>query len=53
MQSFDSNAFGQAVYGCDFTGRVAKLGKNANKFVVGDTVAALIWGGRQNNRTFG
>jgi NADPH:quinone reductase-like Zn-dependent oxidoreductase len=50
MHKFDSDTFGSgAVYGCDFAGTAIKLGKNANKFAVGDFVGALIRGGKYKN----
>lgn len=49
VQSFDSVAFGDgAVYGCDYVGRVVEIGENVSKLKVGDTVVALIWGGKQH-----
>ncbi|KAF3052480.1 hypothetical protein E8E11_010657 [Didymella keratinophila] len=46
VQSFDNNAFGDgAVLGCDFVGRVKKVGKNVSHRKSGDMIAGLIWGG--------
>lgn len=47
VQSFDNAAFGDdAVYGCDFVGKVMELGENTSLLGVGDIVAGLIWGGQ-------
>ncbi|KAM0343273.1 hypothetical protein ACHAPU_008723 [Fusarium lateritium] len=46
VQAFDLNLFGNgAVLGCDFTGTVERLGKDASKVAEGDTIAGLLWGG--------
>jgi NADPH:quinone reductase-like Zn-dependent oxidoreductase len=46
VQSFDGDAFGDgAVLGCDFAGIVEELGPKVSTLVVGDRIAALIWGG--------
>ncbi|PYH97075.1 GroES-like protein [Aspergillus ellipticus CBS 707.79] len=46
VQSFDRNAFGEgAVYGCDFVGEVVTLGSEVTRYVPGDVIAGLIWGG--------
>lgn len=47
VQSFDKNAFGDgAVLGCDFVGEVVQLGNAVKRYVKGDIVAGLIWGGK-------
>ncbi|KAH7267441.1 chaperonin 10-like protein [Fusarium redolens] len=44
--AFDLNLFGNgAVLGCDFTGKVERLGKEVSKIAEGDTIAGLLWGG--------
>lgn len=49
MQSFDNAAFGDdAVYGCDFVGKVVELGENTSLLSIGDVVAAFIWGGKHS-----
>lgn len=49
VQSFDSNAFGDgAVLGCDFVGTVEASGNNVSRARLGDTVAGLIWGGKNS-----
>jgi NADPH:quinone reductase-like Zn-dependent oxidoreductase len=46
VQAFDLNLFGNgAVLGCDFAGKVERLGKDVTKVAEGDTIAGLIWGG--------
>jgi NADPH:quinone reductase-like Zn-dependent oxidoreductase len=47
VQAFDLNIFGNgAVLGCDFAGKVERLGKDVTKVAEGDTIAGLIWGGK-------
>jgi D-arabinose 1-dehydrogenase-like Zn-dependent alcohol dehydrogenase len=47
VQAFDLNLFGNgAVLGCDFAGKVERLGKDVTKIAEGDTIAGLIWGGK-------
>ncbi|EYB27299.1 hypothetical protein FG05_07249 [Fusarium graminearum] len=44
--AFDLNLFGNgAVLGCDFAGKIERLGKDVTKVAEGDTIAGLIWGG--------
>lgn len=38
--------------GCDFAGKVERLGKDVTKVAEGDTIAGLIWGGKLS-RTIG
>ncbi|KAL9570600.1 hypothetical protein ACKAV7_004937 [Fusarium commune] len=46
VQAFDLNLFGNgAVLGCDFAGKVERLGKEVSKIAEGDTIAGLLWGG--------
>jgi NADPH:quinone reductase-like Zn-dependent oxidoreductase len=46
VQAFDLNLFGNgAVLGCDFAGKVERLGKDVTKVTEGDIIAGLIWGG--------
>ena len=46
VKSFDTNALGDgAVLGCDFCGRVEKVGSDVTRIKVGDRIAGLIWGG--------
>ena len=46
VASFDANVWGDgAVLGCDFCGRVEKLGSEVTRVKVGDRIAGLIWGG--------
>ncbi|RBR15372.1 uncharacterized protein FIESC28_07386 [Fusarium coffeatum] len=46
VQAFDLNLFGNgAVLGCDFAGKVERLGKDVTKVAEGDTIAGLLWGG--------
>ncbi|OJJ79071.1 zinc-binding alcohol dehydrogenase family protein [Aspergillus glaucus CBS 516.65] len=46
VQAFDSNAFGDgAVLGCDFVGEVVELGNGVTRYVKGDVIAGLVWGG--------
>ncbi|WWC69904.1 uncharacterized protein I206_103847 [Kwoniella pini CBS 10737] len=46
VQSLDNKAFPEgAVLGCDFVGEIIELGEGITKFKVGDTIAALVWGG--------
>lgn len=50
-QSFDGDAFGDgAVLGCDFAGTVEKTASNVSKLKNGDKVAALVWGGKFDDR---
>ncbi|KAG7418986.1 Trans-enoyl reductase ACTTS2 [Fusarium oxysporum f. sp. rapae] len=45
VQTFDLNLFGNgAVLGCDFAGKVERLGKEVSKIAEGDTIAGLLWG---------
>jgi NADPH:quinone reductase-like Zn-dependent oxidoreductase len=47
VQAFDLNLFGNgAVLGCDFAGKVERLGKDVTKVTEGDIIAGLIWGGK-------
>lgn len=49
VQAFDLNLFGNgAVLGCDFAGKVERLGKEVSKIAEGDTIAGLLWGGKLN-----
>ena len=32
--------------GCDFAGKVERLGKDVTKVAEGDTIAGLLWGGK-------
>ncbi|KAJ0307426.1 hypothetical protein COL5a_000281 [Colletotrichum fioriniae] len=44
--AFDVDAFGDgAVLGCDFVGTVIKAHPNVSRVLVGDRIAALVWGG--------
>ncbi|EMT64029.1 Zinc-type alcohol dehydrogenase-like protein C2E1P3.01 [Fusarium odoratissimum] len=46
VQAFDLNLFGNGtVLGCDFAGKVERLGKEVSKTAEGDTIAGLLWGG--------
>jgi NADPH:quinone reductase-like Zn-dependent oxidoreductase len=44
--SLDSNAFGEgAVLGCDFAGRVSRIGPDVTSVKTGDRISGFIWGG--------
>lgn len=37
--------------GCDFAGKIERLGKDVTKVAEGDTIAGLIWGGKWKQRS--
>ncbi|KAG5657646.1 hypothetical protein KAF25_007679 [Fusarium avenaceum] len=52
--AFDLHAFGDgAVLGCDFVGTVTRTHPSVTKLEVGDKIAALVWGGKRDQRTRG
>ncbi|RGP72224.1 zinc-type alcohol dehydrogenase [Fusarium longipes] len=46
VQAFEWKIFPSgSILGCDFAGKVERLGKDVTKIAEGDTIAGLIWGG--------